>query len=122
MLGDAALKYRLLQSRGYVVVPVDCREWDGRNGDTKALYIQQMIDRLAAATQARAQSRAGAAGTGEAKGTGGGLPRTTATAAAAGGRSLPATVQRPVLPSVSVDAGSRQDTAYGKDQIKRPKV
>lgn len=41
--GDAALKYRLLQARGYAVVPISCREWDRIGfGEifTKAMYVQ----------------------------------------------------------------------------------
>ena len=58
VLGDAAIKYRLLQARGFVVVPISCVEWDELNGDTKALYIQQKLDvRVAAAATARETPR-----------------------------------------------------------------
>ena len=121
VLGDAAIKYRLLQSRGYVVLPIDCREWDGRNGDTKALYIQQMIDRLAAAVEARgvATTTTGSAA----------APRVSVAAGSGpGGWASPAAGQRP--PAAAAVNG-QADTMEGRrdnessslrDEVRSPQM
>ncbi|KXZ52205.1 hypothetical protein GPECTOR_10g836 [Gonium pectorale] len=48
LVGEAVLKYRLLQARGYMVVPVLCAEWDRISHQdvwTKMVYLQAKIDR-----------------------------------------------------------------------------
>ncbi|MEW5313358.1 MAG: hypothetical protein WDW38_004931 [Sanguina aurantia] len=52
LLGEAALKYRLLQARGYIVIPINCREWDkiGRKDTTSQMYyLQTKLERRVAA-------------------------------------------------------------------------
>ncbi|GAX84829.1 hypothetical protein CEUSTIGMA_g12250.t1 [Chlamydomonas eustigma] len=51
VLGDAAIKYRLLQARGYTVIPISCNEWDSLNGDARALSLQQKVDLRVQAAQ-----------------------------------------------------------------------
>jgi hypothetical protein len=66
LLGDAVIKYRLLQARGYIVVPVSCDEWDTMEPDSRCLYLQEKLDSrlVAAAAAAAAASRvAGSDGT-----------------------------------------------------------
>ncbi|KAG2500176.1 hypothetical protein HYH03_001758 [Edaphochlamys debaryana] len=51
VMGEAVIKYRLLQARGYLVVPIPCAEWD-RIGHqdvwSKMVYLQSKIDRRTA--------------------------------------------------------------------------
>ncbi|GFR43489.1 hypothetical protein Agub_g4575 [Astrephomene gubernaculifera] len=49
--GEAVIKYRLLQARGYMVVPVPCDEWDRITFQdiwTKIVYLQAKIERRTA--------------------------------------------------------------------------
>lgn len=46
ILGDAVLKYRLLQSRGIVVLAVNCNEWDMQEKINKTLYIEEKLTGL----------------------------------------------------------------------------
>ncbi|GLC67548.1 hypothetical protein PLESTF_000569400 [Pleodorina starrii] len=70
ILGEAVLKYRLLQARGYLVVPIPCFEWDQINHNdtwTKMVYLQTKIDRrTAGAAAAAAAAGAGARAAGAA--------------------------------------------------------
>ncbi|KAG2435477.1 hypothetical protein HYH02_011772 [Chlamydomonas schloesseri] len=48
IMGEAVIKYRLLQAHGYLVVPVSCYEWDRISHQdvwTKMVYLQAKIDR-----------------------------------------------------------------------------
>ncbi|GIL49992.1 hypothetical protein Vafri_6119 [Volvox africanus] len=48
ILGEAVVKYRLLQARGYLVVPIPCYEWDRIDHKdiwTKMVYLQAKIER-----------------------------------------------------------------------------
>ncbi|KAL6754851.1 hypothetical protein V8C86DRAFT_2689056 [Haematococcus lacustris] len=57
LLGAAALKYRLLQARGYLVVPISCKEWDKMGpfeSLAKMMYLQSKLDRRLAALAATA--------------------------------------------------------------------
>jgi hypothetical protein len=53
VLGDAALKFRLLQARGYIVVPISCSDWrklfkfgpEEQTWVTKMVYLQNRIER-----------------------------------------------------------------------------
>uniref|UniRef100_A0A7S3QX58 RAP domain-containing protein n=2 Tax=Dunaliella tertiolecta TaxID=3047 RepID=A0A7S3QX58_DUNTE len=87
LLGDAALKYRLLQARGYLVVPISCKEWD-RFGPSEAfskmLYIQAKLEKRKAALAA---ANAAAAAAAAEKGAAGGDSARPADGGSLGGRS-----------------------------------
>ena len=46
ILGEAALKLRLLQSKGFIVLTISCSEWDRQEKINKSLYIQEKLAQI----------------------------------------------------------------------------